>query len=144
MSSLAGNKSYQVNPLCVQISFVIRRLISFINTEVLRQQTSTKSLIVCILPIVPNQQKTQLRLNVKQAIPDKSCPPSVEDVSATYAKCLEFHLLFYNFFPEIQSEKARKSKVLFLNLGRMCGFFVCFVLFVCLFLNVCLFVFKPV
>ena len=35
-------------------------------------------------------------------------PSPIEDVSATYAKSLEFHLLFYKIFPEIQSEKRRK------------------------------------
>ena len=43
------------------------------------------------------------------AIPDKLCPPPLEDVSAAYAKSLEFHLLFYNFFVEIQSEENKKS-----------------------------------
>ena len=41
------------------------------------------------------------------AIPDKLCPPPIEDVNATYAKILEFHLLFHKIFPEIQSEKTR-------------------------------------
>ena len=37
--------------------------------------------------------------------PDKLCPSPIEHVSAMYAKCLEFHLLFY----QIQSEKTWKS-----------------------------------
>ena len=45
---------------------------------------------------------------MKWAITDKQCPPPIEDVSATYAKSLEFHLLFYKFFLEIQSEKTKK------------------------------------
>ena len=43
------------------------------------------------------------------AIPDKLCPPAKEDVSATYAINLEFHLPFYKFFLEIQSEETKKS-----------------------------------
>ena len=51
----------------------------------------------------------------KWAIPNKLCPPpienvqrmSLENVNATYAKRLEFHLLFHKIFPEIQSEKTR-------------------------------------
>ena len=41
------------------------------------------------------------------AIPDKLCPPPIEDVSDTYAKSLELHLLFYKYFLEIQSEKMK-------------------------------------
>ena len=44
----------------------------------------------------------------KWAIPDKFCPPPIEDVSATYANNLEFHLLFCKIFLEIQSKKTKK------------------------------------
>ena len=43
------------------------------------------------------------------AIPDKLCPRPMEDVSATYAESLEFHLLFYRFFLEFQTEKTKMS-----------------------------------
>ena len=38
-------------------------------------------------------------------------PPSIEDVSAMYAESLEFHLLFYKLFMEIQPEKTKMSGV---------------------------------
>ena len=38
---------------------------------------------------------------IKWAIPDKFCPPSIEDVNASYAKSLEFHWQFKYFFLEI-------------------------------------------
>ena len=44
------------------------------------------------------------------AVPDKLCPPPIEDVSA---KSQEFYLLFFKSFLEILSEKTKK-----------CGFWV--------------------
>ena len=41
----------------------------------------------------------------QRAIPDQLYPPPIEDVSATYAESLEFHLLFYRFVLEIQTGK---------------------------------------
>ena len=38
----------------------------------------------------------------------KFLPSPIEDVSAAYAKSLEFHLLFCKIFLEIQSEKTKK------------------------------------
>ena len=51
--------------------------------------------------IVDNNQclASNETLTLQWAIPDKFCPPpSIEDVSATYEKSLEFLLLFYKFF----------------------------------------------
>ena len=45
---------------------------------------------------------------VHWAIPDKFCPPLIEDVSTTYAKSMEFHLIFCKLFLEIQPEKTKK------------------------------------
>ena len=50
-----------------------------------------------------------LQLYPDWEIPDKLCPPSIEDVSATYAVSLEFHLLFYRFFLEILTENTKIS-----------------------------------
>ena len=47
------------------------------------------------------------------AIPDKFCNPSIEDFSALNAWSLEFHLLFFKLFLEIQSEKTQN-----------CGFYI--------------------
>ena len=51
---------------------------------------------------------------------NKLCPPHTEDVSVTYAKSLDFHLLFYRFFLEIKTEKMKMSGFL----GTCVNFFL--------------------
>ena len=47
-------------------------------------------------------------------------PPPIEDVSITYEKSLEFHMLFYQIFMEIQIEKT-KNCVFWAPVWIFCG-----------------------
>ena len=60
----------------------------------------------------------QLSFYLDWVIPDKLCPPPIEDVSTIYAKSRKLHLLHSKISLEIQSEKTN------MDFEHLCEFFL--------------------